>query len=333
MRKIVKKELVTLEEFIIETQNQFPEATGDLSQLLRDLALAGKIIGQEINRTIIRDPKNPAGFKETPQERIDRLENFASKQLTFALRRSGIVNQIVTEESEKPLQVDKNGQYVVILDPLDGTFNIEINASIGTIFSIYRRVTERGSEPSEKDILQPGLQQIASGYIMYGSSVMLVFSTEGLGVNLFTLDESLGEFFLAIENIKIPKNGNIFSLNTSYYQGWNEAVKKYYAILRGEQGDGNISYRYIGSLVADVHRTLLEGGIFLFPASTYYPKGKLKLMYQCNPLAFLVEQAGGRASSSAKRILNMKPEALDQTISVMMGSVQNVLDAEKIIRD
>lgn len=323
--------LVTLEEYIIKMQNRYPEATGDLSQLLRDLSLSGKIIAQEINRTIIRDASNPQGIKETADERMNRLEEFAAKQINLALKRSGIVCLVVTEEASKPIQVESNGKYIVVLDPLDGTFNIEINASIGTIFSIYKRTSEVGTEPDECEALQPGLKMVASGYLLYGSSVMMVFTTTGLGVNMFTLDESLGEFFLAISDIRIPDEGKIFSMNTSYFHGWNEGVKKYYSLMRGESGKPGLSYRYIGSFVADVHRTLLEGGIFLFPANQFYPEGKLKLMYQCNPIAFIIEQAGGRASSMGKRILNITPEDIHQRTPIMLGSVKQVIEAEHML--
>ncbi len=331
------KDLVTLDEFIIKSQQKFPEATGELSQLLRDLALAGKIIADEINKTVVRSASNPEGITEEPQERMNRLEEFAETQLTFALKRSGIVCSVITDDDARPNTVDKDGKYIVILDPLDGTFNVEINASIGTIFSIYRRFSETGTLPDESESLQPGLNQVASGYILYGSSVILVFTTKNMGVNLFTLDESLGEFFLAIPDIRVPEEGKIFSLNTSYFNGWDEGVKRYYARLRGENleegKESGYSYRYIGSFVADVHRTLLEGGIFLFPKSSYYPNGKLKLMYQCNPIALIVEQARGRASAIGKRILNITPQDIHQATPITLGSVKNVLDAEKSLKE
>ncbi|MCH8557298.1 MAG: fructose-1,6-bisphosphatase [Balneolia bacterium] len=331
------KDLVTLEEFIIKSQQKFPQATGELSQLLRDLALAGKIIADEINKTVVRNASNPEGITEEPLERMNRLEEFAETQLTFALKRSGIVCSVITDDDARPNTVDPDGKYIVILDPLDGTFNVEINASIGTIFSIYRRFSEPGTMPDESESLQPGLNQVASGYILYGSSVILVFTTKNLGVNLFTLDESLGEFFLAMPDIRVPEQGKTFSLNTSYFNGWDEGVKRYYAKLRGENledgKEGGYSYRYIGSFVADVHRTLLEGGIFLFPKSSYYPNGKLKLMYQCNPIALIVEQARGRASAIGKRILNITPEEIHQTTPITLGSVNNVLDAEKSLKE
>ncbi len=333
------KDLVTLEEFIIKSQQKFPHATGELSQLLRDLSLAGKIIADEINKTVVRNASNPEGMTEEPQQRMSRLEEFAESQLTFALKRSGIVCSVITDDDARPNTVDPDGKYIVILDPLDGTFNVEINASIGTIFSIYKRFSEPGTMPDESESLQQGLNQVASGYILYGSSVILVFTTKNLGVNLFTLDESLGEFFLAIPDIEVPAEGKTFSLNTSYFNGWDEGVKRYYAKLRGEAGGGKddkdkktYSYRYIGSFVADVHRTLLEGGIFLFPRSHYYPEGKLKLMYQCNPIALIVEQAGGRASAIGKRILNITPKNIHQTTPITLGSVKNVLDAENELR-
>ncbi len=335
------KDLVTLEEFIIKSQQKFPHATGELSQLLRDLSLAGKIIADEINKTVVRNASNPEGMTEEPQERMKRLEEFAETQLTFALKRSGIVCSVITDDDATPDTVDPNGKYIVILDPLDGTFNVEINASIGTIFSIYKRFSEPGTTPGEAESLQQGLNQVASGYILYGSSVILVFTTKNLGVNIFTLDESLGEFFLAIRDIEVPDEGKTFSLNTSYYNGWDAGVKRYYAKLRGEkksdeEDDDNpkpvYSYRYIGSFVADVHRTLLEGGIFLFPRSDYYPEGKLKLMYQCNPIALIMEQAGGRASAIGKRILNITPTDIHQTTPITLGSVKNVLEAERELR-
>lgn len=325
--------LVTLEEYIISMQNRYPEATGDLSQLLRDIALSGKIISQEINRTVIRDSANPEGISESPAERMKRLEEFASGQINFALKRSGIVSLVVTEESEQPLSIAPDGKYIVVLDPLDGTFNIEINASISTIFSIYRRKSRIGTQPDGSEVLQAGIHMLASGYLIYGSSIILVFTVKDFGVSIFTLDESLGEFFLAIENIRIPDEGKIFSMNTSYFHGWNDGVKKYYALMRGQGDRPGLSYRYIGSLVADVHRTLLEGGIFLFPTNQFFPDGKLKLMYQCNPLAFIIEQAGGRASAMGKRIMNINPSDIHQTTPIMLGSVKQVLEAERLLQN
>jgi len=318
--------LVTLEEFIIKGQNKFPEATGELSQLLRDIGLAAKIISREVNKAGITNILGFEGSQNVHGEFVKKLDLFADKQMINALDRSKITCMLISEENDGVVCLSSSsGKYIAYLDPLDGSSNIDINVSIGTIFSIYKRQSPRNEKPRIEDALQPGVNQLAAGYVLYGSSTQIAYTT-GLGVSLFTLDPSIGEFILADDEIRIPEKGAIYSVNEGSYNSWDRGLKEYvkYCQQYDEATQRPYSARYIGSMVADVHRTLLKGGIFIYPHSKKYPSGKLRLMYECNPLAFMVEQAGGLATNGKKRIMEIEPEKIHQRTPIYIGSKENV---------
>jgi fructose-1,6-bisphosphatase I len=327
--------LITLEEFIISAQNRFPGATGELSQLLRDIGLAAKIISREVNKAGIT---NILGNEETDNshgERQKKLDVFANDQMISALSRSNTVCMIISEESEGIIRLkSSSGKYIVYTDPLDGSSNIDVNVSIGTIFSIYLRKSHHADYPTKDDAIQSGLSQVAAGYVLYGSSTMMAYTT-GLGVSTFTLDPSIGEFFLADGDVKIPDIGPYYSINEGSYNTWETGLKKYVKYCQDEDEASMRPYsaRYIGSMVADLHRILLKGGIFIYPQSKNYPKGKLRLMYECNPLAFLIEQAGGKASDGSKRIMEINPNDIHERCPIFIGSKKNVEEAERFLKD
>lgn len=326
--------VMTLEEFIIESQNRFPGATGELSQLLRDIALAAKIISREINKAGITSILGQAGTLNVHGEAVKRLDLFADEQLIHSLDRSLITCMVISEENDGIVRLrSQSGRYIVYMDPLDGSSNIDVNVSVGSIFSIYMRKPSFHGPVSEADALQPGDRQVAAGYVLYGSSTMLVYTT-GLGVSTFTLDPSLGEFLLAERELRMPSRGSIYSINEGSYRGWPEGVKRYIKYCQQEDPSTDRPYttRYIGSLVADVHRTLIKGGIFMYPTSRIHPEGKLRLMYECNPLAFLVEQAGGLATDGRRRIMEIEPTGIHQRIPLFIGSKETVEDAHRVMR-
>jgi len=319
--------LVTLEEYIIQSQNRFPGATGELSQLLRDIGLASKIISREVNKAGITNILGVDGTKNVHGEEVKKLDVFADQQLISALERSQITCMVISEENDGIVRLSsKGGKYIVYLDPLDGSSNIDVNVSVGSIFSIYMREVRFDPTVDESDALQPGTRQVAAGYTLYGSSTILAYTT-GLGVSLFTLDPSIGEFILCERNIRIPQFGTIYSINEGSYNTWDIGLKKYIKYCQEEDPSSNRPYttRYIGSMVADVHRTLIKGGIFIYPHSARYPKGKLRLMYECNPLSMIMEQAGGMATNGEKRILEIEPTAIHERSPIYMGSSENVL--------
>ncbi|MDX1672842.1 MAG: class 1 fructose-bisphosphatase, partial [Balneolaceae bacterium] len=292
-----RNRVFTLEEFIIQSQNKFPGATGDLSQLLRDIGLAAKIVSREVNKAGITNILGEDGSENIHGESVKKLDLFADAQLLSALDRSDITCMVISEENDGIVELDnQGGKYIVYLDPLDGSSNIDVNVSIGSIFSIYMREHPDTKELSEEEALQPGVRQVAAGYVLYGSSTILVYTT-GLGVSVFTLDPSIGEFILSFDDIKMPEYGTIYSINEGYYNSWDQGLKKYikYCQVEDEETSRPYTARYIGSMVADIHRTLMKGGIFIYPHSSKYPDGKLRLMYECNPLSFVIEQAGGMA--------------------------------------
>jgi len=314
----------TLDRFIKKNQDDFEYATGELSQLLRDIALAGKIINREVNKSGLLDIAGAYGNKNIQGEDQQKLDVIANIRFTRALRNGGQVCAIVSEEDEEIIHLNPNCRYVVCMDPLDGSSNIDVNVSIGTIFSVYRRVTPTGGPVQKEDILQPGRDQVAAGYILYGSSTMLVYTT-GHGVNGFTLEPSLGEFVLSHSNMHCPEDGKIYSINEGSWSQFDESMKSY-TLWCKEQG---LTARYIGSLVADYHRNMLKGGVYLYPNTKTSPDGKLRLLYECNALAFIAEQAGGMATNGKERILDMQPEAFHQRSPLYIGSkkmVKKVLD-------
>jgi fructose-1,6-bisphosphatase I len=310
----------TLDRFIKKKQNDFAFATGELSQLLRDIALAGKIIHREVNRAGLLNIGGAYGAENVQGEEQQKLDVIANIRFIRALKNGGEVCAIVSEEDEEILDVkNPDGRYIVAMDPLDGSSNIDVNVSIGTIFSIFRRVSPVGGPITEEDVLQKGSEQVAAGYLLYGSSTMMVYTT-GRGVNGFTYDPSLGEFFLSHPSIQIPKDGKIFSINEGSYQSFEPHVKDYIEACKAK----NFTARYIGSLVADFHRNLLKGGIYIYPATDKSPNGKLRLNYECNALALICEQAGGKATDGKKRILDIQPETLHQRVPFYVGSTNMV---------
>jgi fructose-1,6-bisphosphatase I len=307
---------VTLDRFIMKSQSSYPYATGELSQLVRDIALAGKIINREINRAGLVDIAGGNGTENVQGENQQKLDIVANIRFIRALKNGGEVCAILSEEDEDIIYTgNDHGKYVVAMDPLDGSSNIDVNVSIGTIFSVYRRVTPINTPATKDDFLQGGRKQIAAGYILYGSSTMLVYST-GEGVNGFTYDLSLGEFILSHKEIISPMDGLIYSVNEGHFHSYPENIQTYIARCK-EKG---FSARYIGSLVGDFHRNLLKGGVYLYPSTKKDPKGKLRLLYECYPLAFIAEQSGGRATDGCKTILDIVPETFHQRSPFYVGS-------------
>lgn len=313
-----------LDRFIKNNQGQFQYASGELSQLLRDLALASKVVNREVNKAGLIDLMGPMGSFNTTGEQQQKLDVLANIRFSRALMKGGEACAIISEETESFTDLRNDGKYVIAIDPLDGSSNIDVNVSIGTIFSIYRRRSAVGSPISEQDILQAGEEQVAAGYILYGSSTMLVYTT-GHGVNGFTLEPTLGEYVLSHPDMIIPEDGTTYSINEGMANHFSDSVKRYVQYCK----DNNYRARYIGSLVADFHRNLLKGGIYIYPSTSKDPKGKLRLMYECNALAFLAEQAGGEATDGNVRIMNIKPETLHQRTALYIGSRNMVRKASR----
>jgi fructose-1,6-bisphosphatase I len=316
--------VTTLGQFIIEKQADFPYAKGELSRLLRDIGIAAKIVNREVNKAGLVNILGDAGTVNVQGEGQKKLDVYANEQFIAALRSGGECCVVASEEHDECVyiesEISKNAKYIVAIDPLDGSSNIDVNVAIGTIFSIYRRQSLEG-KPLISDVLQKGSEQVAAGYVIYGSSTMLVYST-GKGVNGFTLDPSIGEFCLSHPNMTIPKNGSIYSINEGNYVHFPQGVKDYIKYCQEEDDKTNRPYtsRYIGSMVADIHRNLIKGGIFLYPVSSAYPNGKLRLVYECNPMAFILEQAGGLATDGMNRILDIVPARLHQRSAIFLGS-------------
>ncbi len=325
----------TLGEFIVEKQNDFPHASGELTALLSAIKLGAKIIHRDINKAGLVDILGANGVENVQGEQQMKLDLFANEKLKAALKARGIVAGIASEEEDEFVIFEgvEDGKYVVLMDPLDGSSNIDVNVSVGTIFSIYRRVSPIGSPVTEDDFMQPGHQQVAAGYVVYGSSTMLVYTT-GHGVNAFTYDPSLGVFCLSQEKMAYPPSGTIYSINEGNYIRFPTGVKKYIKYCQEEDSATHRPYtsRYIGSLVADFHRNLLKGGIYLYPSTASYPSGKLRLLYECNPMAFLAEQAGGKASDGVNRILDLQPTSIHQRCPLFVGNKSMVDEVESLIR-
>lgn len=327
----------TLGQFIIEKQADFPYAKGELSRLLRDIGIASKIVNREVNKAGLVDILGAAGTVNIQGEGQQKLDVFANIQFISALTSGGECCIVATEEEEEFVPIDspvsKNAKYIVCIDPLDGSSNIDCNVAVGTIFSIYRRKSVTGMATLE-DVLQKGTEQVAAGYVIYGSSTMLVYTT-GKGVNGFTLDPSIGEFCLSHPNMKVPADGKIYSINEGNYVHFPEGVKKYlkYAQVEDDTTGRPYTSRYIGSMVGDIHRNLIKGGIYMYPTTSSSPNGKLRLLYECNPMAFIIEQAGGKASDGFNRILDIQPTALHQRVSIFIGSEKMVDMAEKLMEE
>jgi len=326
------KTVKTLGQFIIEKQADFPFAKGELSRLLRDIGIAAKIVNREISKAGLIDIIGETDSVNSHGERQKKMDVYANEQFIAALRSGGECCVVASEENDEHIliesEISKHAKYIVAIDPLDGSSNIDVNVSVGTIFSIYRRKSVEGKATLE-DVLQKGTEQVAAGYVIYGSSTMLVYTT-GKGVNGFTLDPSIGEFCLSHADIKMPKDGYIYSINEGYYTHFPLGVKKYIKYCQVEDVATSRPYtsRYTGSMIADIHRNLIKGGIFLYPTTAQYPNGKLRLVYECNPMAFIVEQAGGLASTGYERILDLDVNELHQRSAIFIGSENMVKRAE-----
>lgn len=318
-------EIITLNEFIIRKQYEFPYAKGELSRLLSHVGIASKIVSKKIRKAGLVDLLGESGKINVQGEDQQKMDVFADEVFISALKASGEVCGLATEENQEIVTFDdnlsKDAKYIFLMDPLDGSSNIDVNVSVGTIFSIYRRISPTGQKAKPEDFTQVGSQMIAAGYVLYGSSTMMVYTT-GHGVNAFTLDPTIGEFCLSHPNMKMPEYGSIYSVNEGNYIKFPEGVKKYIKFCQEIDPESNRPYssRYIGSLVADFHRNLWKGGIFMYPQSPSSPVGKLRLTYECNPIAFIAEQAGGKASDGKNRILDLKPDSPHQRVPFYVGS-------------
>ncbi len=330
-----KKPLQTLGEFIIEKQEDFMYSSGELSRLLSAIRLASKMVNREVNKAGIADIIGRAGNTNIQGEDQQKLDILANEIFIAALSQREVVCGIASEENDDIIEIipSENGhlsKYVVLIDPLDGSSNIDVNVSVGTIFSIYRRVTEPGKPVEMRDFLQKGIYQVAAGYVVYGSSTMIVYTT-GNGVHGFTLDPSLGTYYLSHPNLKFPKKGKIYSINEGNYIKFPQGVKDYIKYCQLEEDDRPYTSRYIGSLVSDFHRNMLKGGIYIYPSTSQSPTGKLRLLYECNPMALLAEQAGGKCSDGYNRILEIEPTELHQRVPFFCGCIDMVQKAEEFM--
>ncbi|HJU64070.1 MAG TPA: class 1 fructose-bisphosphatase [Gemmatimonadaceae bacterium] len=318
--------VVTIERFIIEQERLHPEATGELSGLLYDMALAAKMIANKVRSAGLADILGSAESQNVQGEVQQKLDVLANEVVIKAMDHGGRLCAMASEEEPDLIQIPdgfKCGKYVLLFDPLDGSSNIDVNVPVGTIFSVMRKIT-RSTRGEMEDVLQPGRRQVAAGYIIYGSSTMMVYTT-GQGVHGFTLDPSIGEFLLSHPNIRIPSAGRYLSVNDSYEQQWDDGVRTLMRRYRGLEGDRKpLNVRYVGSLVADFHRNLLGGGVFCYPASAKSPRGKLRLLYEASPLAFIVEQAGGAAIDGQQRVMDIHPTELHQRTPLYIGSKEEV---------
>jgi len=333
---MVNRQVLTLDEFTIREMRAFPKATGELAGLLRDIGLAAKRVNVEVNKAGLVDILGDTGDVNVQGEEVKKLDEFANDQFTRVLRHGISCAGIASEELDDVVifdnEVSRNSKYICMFDPLDGSTNIDVNVSIGTIFSVYRRVTEVGTSLTIKDFLQPGMRQVAAGYIIYGSSTILVYATKR-GVNGFTLDPSIGEFCLSHPGIHCPENGKMYSVNHGNFFLYSEEVKKYIDICqrKNKSNGGPYTQRYIGSMVSDVHRNLIRGGIFMYPGTIEKPKGKLRLLYECNPFAYIVEVAGGKATDGTQRILEKQPTELHERTPFFIGSSAMMAELEECL--
>jgi fructose-1,6-bisphosphatase I len=325
----------TLGEFIIENQNDFKYSSGELSRIFNSIRLAAKVVSYKVNKAGLVDIVGAVGEKNIQGEDQQKLDVYANETFIQTLINREIVCGIASEENDDFITVggvnnDHNNKYIVLIDPLDGSSNIDVNVSVGTIFSVYRRITPNGTPVTLEDFLQPGINQVAAGYVIYGTSTMLVYTT-GHGVNGFTLNPAIGTFYLSHPNMKFPIDGTIYSINEGNYIHFPQGVKDYIKYCQLEEEDRPYTSRYIGSLVSDIHRNMIKGGIYLYPTSLNASKGKLRLLYECNPMAFIVEQAGGKASDGFSRVMEILPTALHERTSFFCGSFNMVEKAEEFM--
>jgi len=327
----------TLGEFIIENQTSFKYTSGELSRLINSIRLAAKVVNHEVNKAGLVDIIGTAGDTNIQGEDQQKLDVYANDKFIQTLTNRNIVCGIASEEEDDFITInsqDENNQnkYIVLIDPLDGSSNIDVNVSVGTIFSIYRRVTPVGTPVTLKDFLQKGSEQVAAGYVIYGTSTMLVYTT-GDGVNGFTLNPAIGTFYLSHPNMQFPEDGKIYSVNEGNYIHFPQGVKDYIKYCQMEEGDRPYTSRYIGSLVSDFHRNMIKGGVYLYPRTSKSPNGKLRLLYECNPMAFLAEQANGKSSDGFTRTMDVEPTELHQRVPFLCGSKNMVEKAEAFMRN
>jgi fructose-1,6-bisphosphatase I len=327
----------TLGEFIIENEQAFPYSTGELSKLMNSIRLAAKVVNHEVNKAGLVDIIGAAGENNIQGEAQQKLDIYANEKFIQTLTNREIVCGIASEENDDFITIegkkdDNKNKYVVLMDPLDGSSNIDVNVSVGTIFSIYRRKSKVGTPVTQEDFLQPGNEQVAAGYIVYGTSTMLVYTT-GFGVNGFTLNPAIGTYYLSHPDMKYPEPGNIYSINEGNYAHFPQGVKDYLKYCQAEDGNRPYTSRYIGSLVSDIHRNMIKGGIYIYPQNAHRPDGKLRLLYECNPMAFITEQAGGKASNGFERIMDIKPEALHQRVPFFCGNKVMVDKADEFMKN
>lgn len=334
---ISTSKLITIERHIAEEEQLHPEATGDYSGLLRDLTLALRLIARDVRRAGLNDVLGLTESKNIHGETVKKLDDYANEVIFRAMDHGGHLCVMASEESHGLIHIPsqyKKGKYVLIFDPLDGSSNIDVNATIGTIFSIYRRINPSDTtDGTLADVLQPGYKQVAAGYASYGSGTNLVY-TSGNGVDVFTFDQTIGEFLLTREKVRIPKRGKIYSINEGNYNRWEPRLQQYINYLKTPTDDDVRPYssRYIGTAIADIHRTLYYGGIFMYPADMLSPKGKLRLMYELNPLSMIIEQAGGRSTDGSGRIMDIQPTDIHERAPAFMGSEEDVLELEAFLR-
>lgn len=326
----------TLGEFIIENQSSFKYTSGELSRLINSIRLAAKVVNHEVNKAGLVDIIGAVGDTNIQGEDQQKLDVYANDKFIQTLTNRNIVCGIASEEEDDFISINSqdennNNKYVVLIDPLDGSSNIDVNVSVGTIFSVYRRVTPVGTPVTIDDFLQKGNQQVAAGYVVYGTSTMLVYTT-GAGVNGFTLNPAIGTFYLSHPDMEFPENGKIYSVNEGNYIHFPQGIKNYIKYCQMEEGDRPYTSRYIGSLVSDFHRNMIKGGIYLYPKSSKNSNGKLRLLYECNPMAFLAEQAKGKASDGFNRIMDIQPTELHQRVPFICGSRNMVEKAEEFMR-
>ncbi|MGM8360283.1 class 1 fructose-bisphosphatase [Flavobacterium sp. ARAG 55.4] len=325
----------TLGEFIIENQKAFQYSSGELSRIINSIRLAAKVVSYKVNKAGLVDITGAAGETNIQGEDQQKLDVYANEIFIQTLTNREIVCGIASEENDDFITVegkDKShkNKYVVLMDPLDGSSNIDVNVSVGTVFSVYRRITPIGTPVTLEDFLQPGTMQVAAGYVIYGTSTMLVYTT-GHGVNGFTLNPAIGTFYLSHPDMKFSKDGHIYSINEGNYVQFPQGVKDYIKYCQSEEEDRPYTSRYIGSLVSDIHRNMIKGGIYIYPTSSKAPKGKLRLLYECNPMAFIAEQAGGKASDGFGRIMEIKPKELHERVPFFCGSYNMVAKAEEFM--
>tara|TARA_R110002072_G_scaffold22615_1_gene79223 strand:+ start:38518 stop:39522 length:1005 start_codon:yes stop_codon:yes gene_type:complete len=327
----------TLGEFIIENQSEFQYSSGELSRLINSIRLAAKVVNHEVNKAGLVDILGAVGDTNIQGEDQQKLDVYANEAFIKTLTNREIVCGIASEEEDDFITIKgrnkkNDNKYVVLIDPLDGSSNIDVNVSVGTIFSVYRRVTPSGTPVTLEDFLQPGNKQVAAGYIVYGTSTMIVYST-GHGVNGFTLNPAIGTYYLSHPNMRFPENGNIYSVNEGNYIHFPQGIKNYIKYCQQEEEDRPYTSRYIGSLVSDFHRNMIKGGIYIYPNTSKNPEGKLRLLYECNPMAYIAEQAGGKASDGFTRILDIEPKELHQRVPFICGSKLMVEKAEDFMKN